>query len=155
MAQRNVPLTLSEYEALLRLGRAYQLDAVRIQREDWSLDVSFTSGSTFLPPAGDTLQTKGAGPRANVQAEPADIATHPVIAPVAGVVHLTAAPDEPALVTVGDKIAAGSTLAIIEAMKMMTNIDSEHGGIVAEVLVTAGEMVVAGQPLFLIREAEA
>ncbi|MCA0850610.1 acetyl-CoA carboxylase biotin carboxyl carrier protein [Salipiger thiooxidans] len=155
MAHRNVPLTLSEYEDLLRLGRAYRLDAVRIQRGDWSLDVNFAPGPAASTPAGDTLRTEGAEPPAPVQVTPADTATHTVVAPVAGIVHLTAAPGEPALVAVGDKITAGTTVAVIEAMKMMTNIVSERGGMIAEVLVAAGDMVAPGQPLFLIREAEA
>ncbi|MBE9640033.1 acetyl-CoA carboxylase biotin carboxyl carrier protein [Salipiger mangrovisoli] len=154
MAYRNVPLTLSEYEDLLRLGRAYRLDALRIHRGDWSLDVSFAPGPVVSTPAGAPLRTEDAEPPAAVQATP-DTATHAIVAPVAGIVHLTAAPGEPALVAAGEKISAGTTVAVIEAMKMMTNIDSERGGMIAEVLVAAGDMVAAGQPLFLIREAEA
>ncbi|GGG83932.1 hypothetical protein GCM10011415_37460 [Salipiger pallidus] len=155
MAYRNAPLTLSEYEDLLRLGRDYRLDALRIHRGDWYLDVSFGPGPAISASAGDSLRTEGPEPPAPGQATPADTVTHSIVAPVSGIVHLTAAPGEPALVAAGEKITAGTTVAVIEAMKMMTNIDSECDGMIVEVLVAAGDMVAAGQPLVLIREAEA
>ena len=57
--------------------------------------------------------------------------------------------DEP-FVTVGDTVKKGQTLGVIEAMKLMNEIESECDGIVKEVLVENGEMVEFGQPLFIV-----
>ena len=64
-----------------------------------------------------------------------------------------AAPEEgaEAFVSVGDSVKKGQTLAIVEAMKLMNEIESEYDGVVTEVLVQNGQAVEFGQPLFKIR----
>ena len=52
---------------------------------------------------------------------------------------------------VGDSVKKGQTLAIVEAMKLMNEIESEYDGVVTEVLVQNGQAVEFGQPLFKIR----
>ena len=54
-------------------------------------------------------------------------------------------------VSVGDPVKKGQTLAIIEAMKLMNEIESEYDGIIEEILVENGQAVEYGQPLFRIR----
>ena len=56
-----------------------------------------------------------------------------------------------AFVRVGDSVKKGQTLAIVEAMKLMNEIESEYDGVVTEVLVQNGQAVEFGQPLFKIR----
>ena len=70
-----------------------------------------------------------------------------VLAPLAGTVHLSPAPDEPAFVAAGQSLEAGSTLCVIEAMKVFNQVLAERDGAVAEVLVASGDEVEAGQPL--------
>ena len=60
------------------------------------------------------------------------------------------AEDADAFVTVGDYVKKGQVVAIVEAMKLMNDIESEYEGVVAEVLVQNGETVEYGQPLFRI-----
>ena len=64
-----------------------------------------------------------------------------------------AAPSEDAepFVAVGDGVKKGKTLGIVEAMKLMNEIESEYEGIVTEILVENGQMVEYGQPLFRIK----
>ena len=59
-------------------------------------------------------------------------------------------PEDEPFVTVGDTVKKGQTLGVIEAMKLMNEIESECDGIVKEVLVENGEMVEFGQPLFIV-----
>ena len=75
---------------------------------------------------------------------------HEVRAPLPGIVHLQASPNEPAFVALGQAVSTGATLCIIEAMKTFNQIRAERAGIVEAVLVTSGDEVAAGQPLIRI-----
>ena len=63
-------------------------------------------------------------------------------------------PDDPPFVEIGKKISSGEVLCIIEAMKVMNEIQSETAGEVVEILVEDGESVEYGQPLFKIAKAK-
>ena len=71
--------------------------------------------------------------------------------PIVGTFYEASAPDAPPFVKKGDKVTKGQTLCIIEAMKLMNEIDSEYDGVVVEVLVNNEQMVEYGQPLFKIK----
>ena len=68
-----------------------------------------------------------------------------------GTFYLAPSPDAAPFVNIGDTVKKGQTLGIIEAMKLMNEIECEYDGVVADVLVKNGEMVEYGQPLFVIR----
>lgn len=70
--------------------------------------------------------------------------------PLVGTFYAAPAEDAVPFVTVGDTVTKGQTVAIVEAMKLMNDIESDFTGTVAEVLVENGEMVEYGQPLFRI-----
>ncbi len=73
-----------------------------------------------------------------------------VESPLVGTFYAAPAEDAAPFVSVGDTVKKGQTLAIVEAMKLMNEIESEYDGTVAEVLVNNGEAVEYGQPLFRI-----
>ena len=74
-----------------------------------------------------------------------------VKSPLVGTFYAAPSEDAPAFVKVGDKIEKGQVLAIVEAMKLMNDIESDFDGEVAEILVENGQPVEYGQPLFVIR----
>jgi len=74
-----------------------------------------------------------------------------LVSPMVGTFYSQASPDKPAFVKVGDKIKKGQTICIIEAMKLMNEIESEYDGEIVKVLMKNEEMVEFGQPLFLIK----
>ncbi|MDR2670479.1 MAG: acetyl-CoA carboxylase biotin carboxyl carrier protein [Oscillospiraceae bacterium] len=69
-------------------------------------------------------------------------------APIVGTFYAAPAPDAPPFVTVGQAVSKGDTLCIIEAMKMMNEIEAERDGVIARVLAQNGSLVEFGQPLF-------
>ena len=73
-----------------------------------------------------------------------------VLAPMHGVLHLSPNPDAPPFVTVGEKVQAGQTLGVLEAMKMFHSLKGDVDGVIAAVLAPSGSEVAAGQPLFRI-----
>ncbi|NNM00108.1 MAG: acetyl-CoA carboxylase biotin carboxyl carrier protein [Gammaproteobacteria bacterium] len=103
------------------------------------------------PPAFSDV---GAEPPAAAEA-PADSAPrhdgHVITAPMVGTFYGGSSPDAPAFVEVGQPVTEGQTLCIIEAMKIMNQIEAEHSGIVNAILVENGQPVEFGQPLFVIK----
>lgn len=83
-------------------------------------------------------------------AAPAVTPGTPVKAPIVGTFYTSSSPDAPVYVKVGDTVAAGQVLCIIEAMKLMNEIEAESAGTVREILVKNGEPVEYGQTLFII-----
>lgn len=75
-----------------------------------------------------------------------------VKSPIVGTFYSAAGPDEKDFVKVGDKVKKGQVLCIIEAMKLMNEIESDFDGELVDILVKNGQMVEYGQPLFLIKE---
>jgi acetyl-CoA carboxylase biotin carboxyl carrier protein len=88
-----------------------------------------------------------AAPVAAVAAEPTG---HIVKSPMVGTFYRSSAPGSPAFVEVGANIKEGDTLCIIEAMKLLNEIDSDVSGVVTKILVENGQPVEFGQPLFVI-----
>ncbi len=74
-----------------------------------------------------------------------------VKSPMVGTFYRTPAPDEPPYVEVGDRIRSGQVLCIIEAMKLMNEIEAEISGQVMEILVNSGEPVEYGQVLMRVK----
>ena len=74
-----------------------------------------------------------------------------VESPLVGTFYAAPAEDAAPFVAVGDSVKKGQTLAIIEAMKLMNEIESEYDGIIEEILVKNGQPVEYGQPIFKIR----
>ena len=70
--------------------------------------------------------------------------------PMVGTFYRSPSPASPAFVEVGQKVSAGDTLCIIEAMKLMNEIEADMSGTVTAILVNNGEPVEFGEPLFII-----
>lgn len=73
-----------------------------------------------------------------------------VTSPLVGTYYEAPAEDAEDFVKVGDRVKKGQTLAIIEAMKLMNEIESEYDGVIKEIMVKNGQPVEYGQPLFRI-----
>lgn len=73
--------------------------------------------------------------------------------PMVGTFYRAPAPDAKPFVEVGDRISRGQVLCVIEAMKLMNEIESEFAGRVVEILVQNAQPIQFGQPLFLIEPA--
>lgn len=75
-----------------------------------------------------------------------------IVAPMVGTVYLQPKPDAPMFKKVGDKVVVGETVAIIEAMKLMTEIHSEVSGTISDILVENEEVVDYNKPLYVVTE---
>jgi acetyl-CoA carboxylase biotin carboxyl carrier protein len=95
-------------------------------------------------------------PVAAVAAAPAEVAKpavaegHIVKSPMVGTFYRSASPGSKPFVDVGQSVNSGDTLCIIEAMKLLNEIDSDQAGVIKAILVENGQPVEFGQPLFVI-----
>ena len=75
---------------------------------------------------------------------------HVVRSPMVGTFYSAASPDAPAFVEVGQHVNAGDTLCIVEAMKMMNQIEADKSGVIKEILAKNEDAIEFDQPLFVI-----
>lgn len=74
-----------------------------------------------------------------------------ITSPMVGTFYSSASPESAPFVEIGDSVSKGKVICIIEAMKLMNEIESEFNGIIVERLVNDGDMVEYGQPLFKVK----
>ena len=115
--------------------------------------VPAAQGTTPGTPAAAPAPSAEAPAAGEVSATGADAlpAGNVVKSPLVGTFYAAPAEDAEPFVKVGDSVKEGQVLAIVEAMKLMNEIESDFTGTVAEILVENGEAVEFGQPLFVIK----
>ncbi|MCI4185999.1 acetyl-CoA carboxylase biotin carboxyl carrier protein [Dickeya dianthicola] len=91
-----------------------------------------------------------AAPVAAAEAAPAAISGHVVRSPMVGTFYRTPSPDAKAFVEIGQQVKVGDTLCIVEAMKMMNQIEADKAGVVKAILVESGQPVEFDEPLVVI-----
>jgi acetyl-CoA carboxylase biotin carboxyl carrier protein len=105
----------------------------------------------YAAPAAAPLAAPGHAPEAAAPAAaPAVPQGHVVTSPMVGTFYRAPSPGADPFVQVGDTVKEGQTLCIIEAMKLLNEIESDVAGVVKEVLVENGQAVEYGQPLYVI-----
>lgn len=105
-----------------------------------------------LPPT-TMLPAEGLPPVASETPMPDGIGVHTLRSPIVGTFYRAASPEAEAFVTVGQTVTAGATVCIIEAMKIMNEIEADVSGKIVRILVENGQAVEYNQPLFLIHTA--
>jgi acetyl-CoA carboxylase biotin carboxyl carrier protein len=81
---------------------------------------------------------------------PAAVEGHVVKSPMVGTFYRSPSPDAKSFVDIGSSVSTGDTLCIIEAMKLLNEIESDHTGVIKAILVENGQPVEYGEPLFII-----
>tara|TARA_B100000131_G_scaffold320383_1_gene368386 strand:+ start:795 stop:1244 length:450 start_codon:yes stop_codon:yes gene_type:complete len=105
---------------------------------------------------GDSIKTETIPIKSNesekveVNSEKSDLNGESILSPMPGTFYSASSPESDPFVKVGDTVSKGDTLCIIEAMKIMNEIESEKSGVIKEVIVENGNPVEFNQPLFII-----
>lgn len=133
-------LEISEGEESVRISRAAPVQAYPMMQQAYAMPAQPQPGlATAVAPAA-----------APVEAAPAAISGHIVRSPMVGTFYRTPSPDAKAFIEVGQKVTAGDTLCIVEAMKMMNQIEADKSGVVKAILVESGQPVEFDEPLVVI-----
>ena len=145
-------MDLERIEALLKLMREYKVG--EIAYEDEGLSVTVTMGGSGAPAVAmapvAAAPVAHAAPEAAPAAAPAAQKGHVVKSPMVGTFYRSAKPGTPAFVEVGTKVKVGQVLCILEAMKLMNELESDVAGTVAEIYLANASPVQFGQDLFRI-----
>jgi len=151
----------SELRDLLEYLAKSQFVEFELEREGFRLRVA-KAGSHAPPAAGNGAGAEAVMLAASAAPASAAPATEPpraeenltiVTSPIVGTFYRTPSPDAPPFVEVGSRVKKGQILCIVEAMKLMNEIESEHEGEIVEVSVANGQPVEYGEALFKIRKA--
>jgi acetyl-CoA carboxylase biotin carboxyl carrier protein len=145
-------MDLERIEALLKLMREYKVG--EIAYEDEGLSVTVTMGGSGAPAVAmapvAAAPVAHAAPEIAPAAAPAAQKGHVVKSPMVGTFYRSAKPGTPPFVEVGTKVKAGQVLCILEAMKLMNELESDIAGTVAEIYLANASPVQFGQDLFRI-----
>lgn len=140
-------LEIEEEGARVTLGRKSETPILAGQQ--WLSGMPQMQYSMPAPAAPAAPAASGGG-----SATPAAAANqHEVKSPIVGTFYRAPAPDADPYIQVGQHVDVGSTLCIVEAMKLMNEIESDAAGTVIKILVENGQPVEYGQPLFLVETA--
>ncbi len=105
------------------------------------------------PPSTEVSSAQTKPEEKNIPEQEEQTDFHEVKSPIVGTFYRAPAPDADPYVQVGDTVTAGSVLCIIEAMKLMNEIESDVSGKVVKILIDNGKPVEYNQPLFLIQKS--
>jgi len=161
---------LEELKELVEFLKANEIAEFDMEREDLKVKIKFAGAvAAAAPVAGfDMAQLSrlmaSAGTAAVVPAvaapvaaaavvpaAPAEDAAHEVKSPIVGTFYESPSPGAAAFVKIGDTVEVGQVLCIVEAMKLMNEIESDVAGEVVRQIATSGQPVEYGQPLFAIK----
>src|SRR5512135_1140668 len=155
-------MNLKELKELIEMLKNSDISELEIERSGVKVrlrkggDVTFHPAMPRMeyPPAAIVApaitEAQPAAPSVEKPAEPVKANQIRVTSPIVGTFYRSSSPDKPPYVEVGDVVKKGQVLCIIEAMKLMNEIESETSGKIVKALVENGQPVEYGQTLFLI-----
>ena len=140
-------IELVESSGIAELEISEGEERVRITRTVASSQQIYASA----PPPQQAMAAPVAAPVAVAEpSKPAVAEGHVVKSPMVGTFYRSASPGSKAFVDVGQNVNSGDTLCIIEAMKLLNEIEADQSGVIKAILVENGQPVEFGQPLFVI-----
>lgn len=154
---------LEELRELVEFLKANEIAEFDMEQDDLKVRIKFAGEPAAAPAGLDMAQLSrlmGSAPAqastavaAPVAAAPVEVeeALHEVKSPIVGTFYESPSPGSPAFVKIGDQVEVGQVLCIVEAMKLMNEIEADVAGEVVKRIAASGQPVEYGQPLFAIR----
>ena len=149
-------MNLDKIEKLVKIIEESSLQEFSIQEGDIKIKMSKRAGESvavpFAPGMGMPIAGTAAPEAAAIEETSEEVEEETYItSPIVGTFYSAPSPEAKAFVKVGDRVKAGETVCILEAMKLMNEIESDYDGTIAEILVENGQAVEYGQPLFKLQ----
>ena len=158
-------MDLQEIKQLIKIVEKSDIGEIELAEKSFKIRISKFSklnenpvpqngviNPVYLPSPPPVQQTPAVAVAPAPETKPDNEKYIEVRSPMVGTYYRSPSPDSDPYIEVGDSVSIGSTLCIIEAMKLMNEIESEHSGKIAKMLVENGQPVEYNQVLFLIEE---
>jgi len=148
-------MDIRKIKKLIELVEESGINELEISEGEESVRISRGGSVVASAPVVQAAPVAAAPVAAPVATAPAEAAApalsgHIVRSPMVGTFYASASPDAPAFVEAGQHVNAGDTLCIVEAMKMMNQIEADKSGVIKEILVQNEDAIEFDQPLFII-----
>jgi acetyl-CoA carboxylase biotin carboxyl carrier protein len=154
---------IDDLKQLIEFLKQYQVAEFDLDRGDLKIRLKFAQETAPAAGLGELARLIQTAPSAShaapaaassqappqAQAEEEDL--HSVKSPIVGTFYSSPSPGAPAFVSPGDHVEKGQVICIVEAMKLMNEIEADAAGEIVKCLVTNGQPIEFGQPLFAIR----
>ncbi len=125
---------------------------IRVRVEGKRIEPAVVHAPAQAPGAAQAAPAVSAASQAALEAEESDEGLHVVTSPIVGTFYRSPSPEAEPFVSVGDRIGKGDVLCIIEAMKLMNEIESDVEGIVARIYPQNGQPIEYGEKLFAVKQ---
>jgi len=142
-------MDIRKVKKLIEMLEESSLAEIEIKEGEEAIRISRTTSATSVVTAAPVATAPAAAPAAE-PAKAAAPAGHAVKSPMVGTFYRSSSPGAKSFVDVGSTVSVGDTLCIIEAMKMMNEIEADKAGVIKAVLKENGEPVEFGEALFII-----
>ena len=145
-------MDIRKVKKLIELLEESDIAEIEIHEGEESVRISRASQVAVAAPVAAPIAAPVAAPApvATPAETPAEISGHQIKSPMVGTFYRAPSPDAKPFVEEGDQVSAGDTLCIVEAMKILNQIESDKSGTVKKILVENGEPVEFNQPMFII-----
>jgi acetyl-CoA carboxylase biotin carboxyl carrier protein len=129
------------------------LSKMKITKDDFSIELEKNTGSIApIAAPAPVAQVAPVAPTSSAPAAPAEITGDAILSPMVGTFYASPSPDSPAFVKVGDIVKKGQVVAILEAMKIMNELEAEFDCKILDTLATNGQAVEYDMPLFIVEK---
>ncbi|QPK61942.1 acetyl-CoA carboxylase biotin carboxyl carrier protein [Methylomonas sp. LL1] len=143
-------MDIRKIKKLIDLIEESDIAEIEIKEGEESVRISRYSSSAPVQHAAPAVMAPAAAPVPAAAPAEEKISGHVVKSPMVGTFYRSASPGSAAFVEVGQSVSAGQTLCIIEAMKILNQIEADKSGKIKQILVENAHPVEYGQPLFII-----
>lgn len=137
--------------ALIDKVSASELKSFSMEEGNLRISMKKKKGKLYTAATADGSASAPTTIKTEINEPETDFCGKKMKAPLVGTFYNAPSPEETPFVQVGDAVKKGQVLGIIEAMKLMNEIESEYDGVIEEIPVSNGQMVEYGQTLFVIR----
>ena len=145
-------MDLEKIEGLVKIIEESSLNEFTYKDKDVKITMSKLDHPPVVAAGVPVAAPASAAVNTSVEAAEEEDDTLFITSPIVGTFYSAAAPDVPAIVKVGDQVKAGQTVCILEAMKLMNEIQSDYDCEIEAVLVSNEQKVEYGQPLFRVKK---
>ena len=143
-------MELDEIKQLIELLKETDITEIQIEREGAKLKIKREKYLSSFEAISSAKKSEVAAPK-ETKAEAAEESKLVTItSPIVGIFHRSPSPESQPFVEIGTTVKKGQVLCIVEAMKLMNEIESDTEGVISKILVENGQPVEYGEPLFLI-----